>query len=77
MGRLADRLRAAEALERGAGLNHQQRRWLAALLKRVDHLTERIEDEAARGRDLTFDKEERAALRWAIEFITTRLREEA
>jgi hypothetical protein len=40
---------------------------LAILQKRAEHLRARIAQAERNGRDLSFDKAERAALQWAIQ----------
>lgn len=50
-------------------MNLKQRRFLIALRRRLDFLSHRISTATARGKDLSYDKQERAALRWAIESL--------
>lgn len=48
---------------------HLARQKIAALEKRVAWLKRRIDEASAIGRDLSFDKQERAALLWALEIV--------
>jgi len=51
-------------------LTHKDLDRLAVLTKRADFLSDRIAAATAIGRDLSWDKAEVAALRWAIAKLT-------
>ena len=50
-------------------ITSRDRRHVAALQKRLAHLTARIEQREAAKQSASFDREEAAAIRWALERI--------
>lgn len=51
------------------GLNYRERKHVEILQRRMHHLSKRVSN--APEKDLSFDKQELAALRWAVERVTS------
>lgn len=49
-----------------SSLSSKGRKKIAILQKRADFLAQRVSDAESKGRDLSFDKQEHAAINWAI-----------